>query len=207
VPTRLGGPEQVFQFTLRRRVANFGAVILGHARGVRVSPRLVADHDENRLVGYTGIPANLNPYQAFGRAEPVVGAVLPDPGVYDFVFDTPTRGKPGAFTFRFWVDDTTPPSLRPLSHMTLVGRPIRLSVHDSGSGVDPLSLHVRMNGALTRFAYGNGVLSIPTAKLRPGKAHVVVTASDYQEAKNMEDVGPVLPNTRTLRTTVTLRRG
>jgi hypothetical protein len=33
-----------------------------------------------------------------------------------------------------------------------------------------------------------------------------VEASDYQETKNMEDVGPVLPNTRILRTTVTLRR-
>jgi subtilisin family serine protease len=207
VPTRLGGPEQVFQFTLRRRVANFGVAILGHARGVRVSPRLVADDDENRLVGYTGIPANLNPYQAFGRAEPVVGAVLPDPGVYDFVFDTPTHRKPGAFSFRFWVNDTSPPSIRRLTHTALVGHAIRFTVRDTGSGVDPLSLHVRMNGALTQFAYGNGVLSIPTAKLRPGKAHVVVTASDYQEAKNMEDVGPVLPNTRTLRTTVTLRRG
>ena len=34
----------------------------------------------------------------------------------------------------------------------------------------------------------------------------MVSASDYQEAKNMEDVGPVLPNTRVLHTTVTLRR-
>jgi subtilisin family serine protease len=206
VPTRLGGPEQVFRFTLGRKVANFGAVILGHARGVRVSPRLVADADENRVVGYTGIPANLNPYQAFGRAEPVVGAVLPDPGDYDFVFDTPTRGKPGAFTFRFWVNDTSPPSIRRLARTTLVGRPIRLAVRDSGSGVDPLSLHVRVNGARIPFTYSDGILSIRTTKLRPGKAHVVVAASDYQEAKNMEDVGPVLPNTRTLRTTVTLRR-
>jgi hypothetical protein len=29
--------------------------------------------------------------------------------------------------------------------------------------------------------------------------------SDYQETKNMEDVGPILPNTRTLRTTVVVR--
>ena len=34
----------------------------------------------------------------------------------------------------------------------------------------------------------------------------MVSASDYQEAKNMEDVGPELPNTRALRTKVTLRR-
>jgi hypothetical protein len=50
------------------------------------------------------------------------------------------------------------------------------------------------------------VLSIRTKGLRPGKRPLIVTASDYQETKNMEDVGPVLPNTRTLHTTVTLRR-
>jgi hypothetical protein len=50
------------------------------------------------------------------------------------------------------------------------------------------------------------VLSIRTMGLRPGKTTLVVSASDYQETKNMEDVGPVLPNTRTLRATVTLRR-
>jgi hypothetical protein len=35
---------------------------------------------------------------------------------------------------------------------------------------------------------------------------MTVRAADYQEAKNMEDVGPVLPNTRILHTTVTLHR-
>ncbi|MGH2977793.1 MAG: S8 family peptidase [Gaiellaceae bacterium] len=206
VPTQLGGPEQVFRFRLRHRVANFGAVIVGHGKGVRVSPRLVAGDDENRLVGYTGIPASLNPYQSFGRAEPVVAAVLPEPGSYDFVFDTPTHAKPGTFSFRFWVNDTSPPSIRPLVRATVVGRPIRIAVHDSGSGVDPHSLRARVDGAPARFTYADGVLSIRTTTLKPGKARVIVTASDYQETKNMEDVGPVLPNTRVLRTTVTLLR-
>jgi subtilisin family serine protease len=206
VPLRLGGPEQVFRFRLRRRVANFGAVVVGHAPGVSVSPRLVARDDENRVVGYTGIPANLNPYQSIGRAEPVVGAVLPEPGVYDFVFDTPSRAKPGAFTFRFWVNDTSPPSIRLLDRKIVAGRPIRFAVRDSGSGVDPFSLHARLDGTPVRFTYSNGVLSIRTRALQPGREIVTVTASDYQETKNMEDVGPVLPNTRVLQTTVTLRR-
>jgi hypothetical protein len=206
VPTRLGGPEQVFRFTLRRRVANFGVVVTGHTAEAHVSPRLVAGDDENRVVGYTGIPANLNPYQDFGRSEPVVGAVLPDPGVYDFVFDTPTGKTPGAFSFRFWVNDTTPPSIRLLNRTAVVGRSIRFAVSDSGSGVDPLSLRAKVGSARARFTYADGVLSIPTASLAPGKPRVTVTASDYQEAKNMEDVGPVLPNTRVLSTTVTLRR-
>jgi subtilisin family serine protease len=206
VPTRLGGPEQVFRFTLHRRVANFGVAVIQRAAGVRVSPRLVARDDENHVVGYTGIPASLNPYQGFDRAEPVVGAVLPEPGTYDFVFDTPTGARPGAYTFRFWVNDTTPPSIRLPHHNHVLGRPIRLVVRDYGSGVDPRSFHARIGGRSVRWGYANGVLWLRTKGLRPGKKGLTVTASDYQETKNMEDVGPVLPNTRVLHATVKLRR-
>jgi Subtilase family len=209
VPLRLGGPEQVFQFRLHRRVANFGVVVVGQAQGVRVSPRLVRGDDENRVVGYAGLPASLNPYQGFDTAEPVVGAVLPDPGTYDFVFDTPTGGKPGAFRFRFWVNDTSPPSIRLLDRTIVAGHPIRFAVHDAGSGVDRHSLAARLDGVPVvsrRLAYSDGVLSIQTAGYHPGRVTVTVTASDYQETKNMEDVGPVLPNTRVLHATVMLRR-
>jgi hypothetical protein len=47
--------------------------------------------------------------------------------------------------------------------------------------------------------HGAAVLNFNTTK---GRHKVVVTASDYQEAKNMENVPPILPNTATLRTTV-----
>ena len=206
VPTRLGGPEQVFRFRLLRPVANFGIAIVGRARGVRVSPRLVSGNDENRVVGYTGMPASLNPYQGLDHAEPAVGAVLPEPGTYEFVFDTPTGAKPGAFTFRFWVNDTTPPSIRRLSRRVTIGRPLRFAVHDSGSGLDPRGFHARIGGKTVRVRYADGVLYLRTKGLRPGTRAVIVKASDYQETKNMEDVGPVLPNTRVLHTTATLRR-
>ena len=206
VPTRLGGPEQVFRFALRRQVANFGAVVVDHARGIRVSPRLVAGNDENRVVGYTGLPASLNPYQGFDRAEPVVGAVLPATGNYELVFDTPTGAKPGAFTFRFWVDDTTAPSIRVLGGRHTIGRPLRVAVRDSGSGVDPRSLHAEIGGRSVRLTYAHGVLLLRTKGLRTGRQGLTVRAADYQETKNMEDVGPVLPNTRVLHTKVTLRR-
>jgi subtilisin family serine protease len=206
VPTRLGGPEQVFRFTLRRPVANFGIAIVHLAPGARVSPRLVAANDENRVVGYTGLPATLNPYQGFSQAEPVVGAVLPNPGTYEFVFDTPTHAKPGAFAFRFWVNDTAPPSIRRLERKDVIGRPLRFAVHDSGSGLDPRGFHARIGGRVVRVRYANGVLFLRTKGLHPGRRTVTVKASDYQETKNMEDVGPVLPNTRVFRTTVTLRR-
>jgi hypothetical protein len=132
--------------------------------------------------------------------------VLPDPGTYEFVFDTPTGGKPGAFTFRFWVNDTTPPSIQLLGRKHVIGRPIRVAIHDSGSGVDPRSLHATVGGRSVRLSYADGVLLLRTKGLHPGKQAVTVTASDYQETKNMEDVGPVLPNTRVLHTVVILRR-
>jgi hypothetical protein len=206
VPLRLGGPEQVFRFTVRLQVANFGAVVVHTAPGVRVSPRLVADDDENRLVGYAGLPVSLNPYQGFDRAEPVVGAVLPAPGNYELVFDTPTGAKPGSFKFRFWVNDERPPSIRLLHRSATIGRPIRVALRDSGSGVDLRSVHVRIGGRAVRFKYADGILLLRTKGLRHGRQTVVIRAADYQETKNMEDVGPVLPNTRVLHTTVTLRR-
>ncbi len=203
VPTKLGGPEEVFQFRLRKPVANFGVVMLG---GGAISPRLVRNDDENQLDGYTGIPATLNPYGDFGDPARVVGAVLPPPGVYDFVFDTPSGKRPGAFRFRFWINDTTPPSISLLTRTVTAGKPIKLAVCDTGAGVDPRSISVSLAGSSTRFSYANGTLSIPTSKKHTGRVAIVVHAADYQELKNMEDVGPVLPNTRVLHASVTIRR-
>src|SRR5581483_3786984 len=57
VPTNLSGPEEVFKVTVRKPIANFGAVILSRAKGVGVSPRIVESGDENRLVGYSAPPS------------------------------------------------------------------------------------------------------------------------------------------------------
>ena len=205
VPTRLGGPEEVFRFWLRKPVANFGVDIVEGA--AHVSPRLVRNADENQLVGYTGIPATLNPYGDFGDPAPVVGAVLPTPGVYDFVFDTPTNARPGAFRFRFWVNDTTPPAITLLTRTVTAGKPVRLAVHDAGAGVDRSSLYVSLAGHPAHFSYAHGTLSIPTSTALAGRrVSIVVHAADYQELKNMEDVGPVLPNTRVLHASVKVLR-
>jgi subtilisin family serine protease len=204
VPLDLSGPEQVFRFVANGKLVNFGAVVTGHAPGVRVSPRLVVAGDENRLVGATALPANLNPYQNFGLAVSAVGAVLPLPGQYDFVFDTPSGGKPGKFTFRVWANDTTPPKIRLLSRTIAHGARVRFAVSDAGSGVDPSSFVVKVDGQSHAAHYANGIASV-TDILPAGKHTVALTASDFQETKNMEDVGPILPNTRTLRTTVVVR--
>jgi hypothetical protein len=205
VPTDLSGPEQVFRFDLTRPVANFGAVVLERGKGMRVSPRIVRAGDENRLVGYAGIPAAINPYVGLPVPYPVVAAILPAPGAYDIVFDTPAGARPGKFIFRFWVDDTTPPTVRLLHGSVRLGAPIQVGVTDAGSGVDPRSLSASVDGVPRRFTFAHGVLALQTGKLQPGSHRIAVQASDYEESKNMEDVGPILPNTRTLRTTVVVR--
>ena len=207
VPTNLSGPEQVFRYDLTAPVANFGAVVVSHGAGVAVSPRIVQAGDENRLVGYAGLPAMINPYVGLPRPAPVVAAILPLTGEYDIVFDTPAGRKPGTFSFRFWVNDTTPPAVHLLTGSVRRGAVVKVAVTDSQSGVDPGSLAARVDGKVARFTYAGGVLSLATASLAPGSHRLSVQASDYEESKNMEDVGPVLPNTRTLQTSFVVRFG
>jgi subtilisin family serine protease len=205
VQTNLSGPEQVFRLRIAKPVANFGAVVLSHAKGVRVSPRVVVAGDENRLLGNTALPVDLNPYQDYGRIVPAVGAVLPKPGSYDFVFDTPVGAKPGKFTFRVWVNDTTPPRIRLLTRSVRAGQPIRLAVTDAGSGVDPASISATIGSRRPETTLKRGILSIPTRGVPAGARRLAITVSDYQETRNMENVGPILPNTRTLATAVRVR--
>jgi hypothetical protein len=188
---------------LRRRVANAGAVVLSRGRGVVISPRLVRAGDEDRVAGFTGLPLRLNPYQDdFYALEPVVGVFRPAPGAYDLVFDTPSRRKAGAFRFRFWVNDTKPPSVR-----LLTGSPLRLSVRDAGSGVDPRSLFARVDGRFRRVVFepARGLVEVLTGRLSRGRHQLLFSASDYQETKNTEDASKTLPNTRRLATSFRVR--
>jgi hypothetical protein len=205
-PTDLGGPEQVFRYTLTRQVANFGVVVLSRGPGVQVSPRLVIGADENRVIGNTGLPIDLNPYANYGRTEPVVGTVLPIPGPYSIVFDTPSGARPGAFTFRFWINDVTPPKAKLLTRTVTPTQAVRLAVTDSGAGVDPASISIAVDGILSDYHFKHGVLTLPPSHLSRGKHRLRLSVADYQETKNMEDVlTGATPNTRVYATTFTVR--
>ena len=94
------------------------------------------------------------------------------------------------------MNDVTPPRLRIVS--TRHDR-ITVSVTDSGAGVDPESLTATLDGHSVIERFRRGRLTFATS---PGRHLVIITASDYQELKNMEDVAPIKPNTSTLRRTV-----
>jgi subtilisin family serine protease len=206
VATVLRGPELVFRFRLDRAAANFGVVVTHRAPGVGVEPRVVTRMDENRLTGYAGLPMHHNPYlDGFRSPVPAAGALSPRAGEYAIVFDSRTRAGAGRFRFRMWLNDVTPPTLRVRSRAVARGADLVVGATDAGSGVYPVSIRVRVDGAPVRYTFGRGVIRIPTEGLGTGRHRLEIRASDYQETKNTENVRRILPNTRTLRTTFTLR--
>jgi subtilisin family serine protease len=193
-PTRLPGRELVYRFHVRRRPANFGVAILTRPAGVTVEPRIVRGNDENRLAGETALPYDDNPYRSSNGQHRLVAAVLfPAPGIYDIVFDTPRRGRPGRFTFRIWQGDTTPPIVRMLG---VRGRALQLGVTDAGSGVDPTTLVARVDGAERDVSFASGVARVSLEGVGRGRHTLSFSAADFQEVKNNENVAGILPNTR-----------
>ena len=204
--TELPGPERVYRLTLAGPALNFGVAVTSRARGVLVEPRVVHAGDERRLTGYPALPFNLNPYlRIFGEPVLAAGTILPAAGSYDIVFDSPSTARAGAFTFRFWVNDATPPAASLRTRTVKRGAPLLVVVSDRGSGVDPASLVVTVDGQERRPAYAAGRVRIPTTGLRPGRHALRLQVSDHQESRNMENVARILPNTRVLRTTFVVR--
>jgi subtilisin family serine protease len=206
VTTVLRGPELVVRFLLARSAANFGVVVTQRAPGVGVEPRVVSRMDENRLTGYAGLPMHHNPYlDGFRSPVPAAGALSPRGGEYAIVFDSRTRGGAGRFRFRIWLNDVTPPTLRVRSRTSGRAAELLVSATDAGSGVYPASIRVRVDGAAVPYVFRRGLIRIPTADLGAGRHRLEIRASDYQETKNTENVRRILPNTRTVRTTFTVR--
>jgi subtilisin family serine protease len=206
VTTTLRGPERVMRFRVAKRIANAGVVITRLGRGSNVEPRIVARLDENRLTGYAGLPVNHNPYMDEFR-EPLLaaGVLSPVPGEYAVVFDSAGRAGAGSFTFRYWVNDVTPPVLRLRTRSVSRGKPVLVSATDAGAGVYPDSIRISVNGTSARGTLRGGLLSIPTGGLATGTHRLRLLVSDYQESKNTENVARILPNTRTATFTFRVR--
>jgi hypothetical protein len=96
------------------------------------------------------------------------------------------------------MNDTRPPVVR---FVSASGGRISLAITDAGSGVDPSTISVTIDGTVAVSHYSNGLLVVPASA---GHHELAVTVSAYQEVKNMEDVGPIEPNTATFKRTVTV---
>ena len=208
VAQKLAGPEQVFRFVARGRIANAGAVVISQSPGVHVSPRLVRSANEDELAGYTALPLRLNPYlPGYFGIIPAVGVFRPAPGSYDLVFDTASRRAAGRFTFRFWLNDTTPPAVSLLTRSIARGGSLLLRVRDRGSGVDPSTMTGSVDGRFRRLVWDSkhGLVQVRLPALAGGRHTLAFTVSDYQESKNNENAATVLPNTRHFTATFTSR--
>jgi subtilisin family serine protease len=189
------GPERAYRVSIAGRPANVGVVVTSG----RAVPHVTFDGSEDRLAGNTGLPIDVNPYrEQFGALVPVAGVDVPARGAYDIVFDTRSAAQAGPFTFRYWVNDITPPRVK----VTPGRGKITITATDTGSGFDASSVTVRLDGRDAKVRVRGKLVTVAAAK---GRHKVVVHASDYQETKNMENVPPILPNTATLRSTVAVR--
>jgi hypothetical protein len=186
--------DVVYRVRIRGRPANFGVAVLTRNLGITVEPRIVRAGDENRLAGLTALPYDANPYRpSNGQHRLIVGVTRPAPGLYNVVFDTPRARPPGRFTFRFWEGDTTPPQIRVLG---VRGTSLRVAISDRGAGLDPASLAAKVDGDERPLSYSAGVVQVSLAGLARGRHTLTLSAADYQEAKNDENVPGILPNTR-----------
>ena len=78
------------------------------------------------------------------------------------------------------------------------GGALRVRVTDAGAGVDPRTLVARVDGVRRGVRFAGGIATVDVRGLRRGRHALRFEASDYQEAKNMENVPRILPNTRVL---------
>ena len=162
--------------------------------------------DENRLTGYAALPFNLNPYLVdFG--EDALGR----------------RPRPARRRLRLRLRQPLPGRRRRV-HIPALGErrhaaggdaalaygeargPAVDSAERQGLGDRSLSLQARSAARRSSAAIVGGVARVDTCKLKPGTTLLRLQVSDHQESRNMENVGPILPNTRVLTARVTITR-
>ena len=76
---------------------------------------------------------------------------------------------PGKFAFRFWINDSTPPAVALRTKRVKLGARLVVAVTDRGSGVDPASLVIQVDGQERNGRLAGGSVRIPTAGLRKGR--------------------------------------
>jgi subtilisin family serine protease len=212
-PMQEDGAETVYSTLLDRPAVNIGVSILAQTTGALIDPWYLGSLDENTVQGDAGTPVDVNALTfdylgAIGAA----GSSFPRQTRYYVAVDSNrTRftdtSAPGRYILRAWVNDVTPPSLQLLTTRVSAGRPtLVFRTLDTQSGVDPGSLAIGYKGALVGAssfdrASGLAIFALPSqvSALHTGNVTTGMVSSDYQEAKNIDTIGPnIMPNTRAL---------
>jgi subtilisin family serine protease len=221
------GKEKIYSLDIKKQAVNAGVVVVKPVPKLNASitallssnqpihPWFLGSLDENDVLGYAGIPVNVNEsLPDFLYSIGAAGSVFLPPGRYYVSVDSGRdlfsgRSLAGPYTLRAWVNDVKPPVVKVLTKTLSRGRPtIVAKIVDAKSGVDPHSLQLFFGPAqrqssvgATLFdpATGIAAFSVPreSEPLLPGPQFMQLVASDFQEAKNInpESKSP-LPNTR-----------
>jgi minor extracellular serine protease Vpr len=221
------GKEKIYALDIKQQAVNAGVVVVKPATKLGASitsllssnqpihPWFMGSLDENDVLGYAGIPVNVNgSLPDFLYSIGAAGGVFLPPGRYFVSVDSGRdlfTGRPlaGRYTLRSWVNDVRPPTVKVITKALSSGRPtVVAKVTDAKSGVDPHALQLFFGPSTRRSSVGASMFdpatgvaafSIPRSALplEPGTQFMQLVASDYQEAKNIntESASP-LPNTR-----------
>jgi Bacterial Ig domain len=204
------GAETTYTTTIDQPVANLGVAVESATPGSLVDPWFLGTPNERDVQGYAGTPVNVNELMPdFGIDLGTAGASFPKVQRFYVTVDSgsdpfTSRSLPGQYVLRSWVNDVRPPKIRLVTKRVAQGRPtIVARVTDAGAGVDPLSLVIAYRGVLVGAALydpGSGIAIFPlprsALRLGPGRTRAVLSAADFQEAKNVNGVGSnILPNT------------
>jgi minor extracellular serine protease Vpr len=204
------GAEHLYSVDITEPIVNFGVSVLAASPGALIDPFVLGSKNENDVQGYAGIPTDVNAL-TFDANLDIGAAGVQFPRLQRFYVSVDSRADPftnkaqkGQYLLNAWINDLTPPAVRVLTTRVTAGRPLIVAqAVDAGAGVDPLSLVINYSGALVGASAfdpftGLIVFGIPSAapKFKTGKTKMVVRASDFQEAKNINTVGDsIYPNT------------
>jgi minor extracellular serine protease Vpr len=204
------GAEHLYSTLLSVPAINFGVSVYAQSANSIIDPWVLGSRDENDVEGIAGTPVNANSLMYDYRADVEAAAVVfPLTKRYYVSVDSGSdpftgQGYPGQYILRSWIDDLSPPSLRLVTTRIAAGRPMLVAIaNDSQSGVDALSIVIAYNKViLGAAAYDppSGIVLFPipanAPALKAGKRAAILSASDYQETKNVNTIGQdILPNT------------
>jgi subtilisin family serine protease len=202
------GAEHVYTVRVTSHVANAGVAVVASGANALVEPWFLGSLNEGDVQGYPGTPVNVNGLTFEYQFDNGAAAVdFPHEGRYFVSVDSradPYTDEPlrGPYLLRSWQNDVTPPRFKFLTKVVSPGRPLLAAVAtDRGAGIDPLSLVIGYRQTLLLAALYDPVSGLVlwpldgAPKIRLGKTPMIAVASDYQESKNIDQAGALLPNT------------
>ncbi len=171
------GKEKIYSLNITKQAVNAGVVVVKPetkldapitarlSSNQPIHPWFMGSLDENDVLGYAGIPVNVNgSLPDFLYSIGAAGGVFLPPGRYYVSVDSGRdlfngRSLAGRYTLRSWVNDVRPPTVRIVTKALSSGRPtVVAKITDAKSGVDPHSLQLFFGPSTRRSSVGRDAL-------------------------------------------------